>query len=291
MAEEETVENEPVDSNEPSSLLGGREEVESEAEVNTEWKEGLSEEYKATFDRFKDLNSVAKSYGELRKELGDRIKIPTDDSTDEERAEFYKKMGRPDSWEGYEYKPSDGMPSDINWDKDKTSKMLKTAHDIGLSKDQAIKYMKRMEAEAVEGYENVKVNRERDRSQEMEKARASIKDEYGGAYMNVLSNANWALKEFADENTARFIQDSAGNNTGVLKMFHKIAEMTRPKESLERSGSGTSSMDSTVMDEIKAIRTDTSHKFHKAYKDRNDPGHKEAHAYVNKLYAQVHPDE
>lgn len=58
---------------------------------------------------FSDINGLLKSYNESQSYIGGAVKIPTDKSTDEERAAFYSKLGRPESADKYEWQPPEGI--------------------------------------------------------------------------------------------------------------------------------------------------------------------------------------
>lgn len=48
-----------------------------------------------------DQNKLVEMYKNLESQMGSRVKIPGEEATPEERNNFYKKIGRPDSPEGY----------------------------------------------------------------------------------------------------------------------------------------------------------------------------------------------
>lgn len=56
-----------------------------------------------------DVAKLAKSYIDTKSMVGQKLGIPTEDSTDEAKAEFYKAMGVPDDAAGYEF----GLPEDL----------------------------------------------------------------------------------------------------------------------------------------------------------------------------------
>jgi len=55
----------------------------------------------------KDANEIARYMSELKSFAGKKGDIPKSDATDEEWAEFYGKLGRPESTEGYEFSMND----------------------------------------------------------------------------------------------------------------------------------------------------------------------------------------
>ncbi len=277
MSEEATTEETGADS---LFDLGGETE---EKEIDTSWKDGIADEYKSNFEKFNDLNGFAKSYTEMQKEFGSRVKVPGDDAGEDAVEDFYKKVGRPETIDGYGYKPSEDIPKEVGWNEDKVNANLKLAHELGMNKRQANKFMRQMEAREVDSFTEAKEKKNVDRKAEMEAALGKIKEEYGGGYKEVLAASNWALNEFADKETQAFIKEHGANNVGLIKMLNGIAKLTMPKEGIEKSGEGTTPSESGLK-EAKAIRTDPSHKYYKAYTDPQDPKYREAQDYMKSLY-------
>jgi hypothetical protein len=75
--------------------------VEGNQEQTTQW---YPQEYseKITQKGWTEPTEAVKSYFELEKAMGGRVKIPTEDSTEDEINAFYKKTGRPENPDGYE---------------------------------------------------------------------------------------------------------------------------------------------------------------------------------------------
>lgn len=51
--------------------------------------------------KFDDVDSLAKSYQELQSRMGNSVRIPNSESSPEETAAFYQKLGMPESPDGY----------------------------------------------------------------------------------------------------------------------------------------------------------------------------------------------
>jgi len=94
-----------------------------------------------SLDAIKDVPGLAKSYVEAQKLIGARdegsVKIPGEDATPEDWAEFYGKTGRPESAEGYGLVKPDDIPDGVQWDEGMVDWFGKVAHGAGLSKAQA----------------------------------------------------------------------------------------------------------------------------------------------------------
>jgi hypothetical protein len=76
-------------------------DTEQQQTVNNEW---LPEEYRSdkSFEKFKDISGLAKSYKEMQSMLGKKgSAIPTAESSPEEWQNFYKSLGVPEEATGY----------------------------------------------------------------------------------------------------------------------------------------------------------------------------------------------
>lgn len=76
------------------------------------------------------LTKLSNSYLELEKAMSSRIKIPGEDATNEEKAAFYTKLGRPESPDKYELtRPAENIPYDEGVEK----VIREAAYEVGIS--------------------------------------------------------------------------------------------------------------------------------------------------------------
>jgi len=71
--------------------------------------------------------------------LGNAIRVPGKDATEEERNEFLNKLGRPADPDGYEIAPPKDLPAELPYDGERASEFKKLAHTLGLTTAQAQK--------------------------------------------------------------------------------------------------------------------------------------------------------
>ena len=63
------------------------------------WKDSISEEYRVdpNIEKFTEIDALAKSYINATKMIGqDKVEIPNNNSTEDQRNEVYVKLGRPE---------------------------------------------------------------------------------------------------------------------------------------------------------------------------------------------------
>lgn len=107
-----------------------------------DWREGWDGALKdnPALKDFKSAADLAKSYVETKKMVGQKINgIPGKDATPEQRAEFNKALGVPETPEGYEFKAPDGLPEALRdlYSEEDSAKWAKRMHELGVPKETA----------------------------------------------------------------------------------------------------------------------------------------------------------
>lgn len=85
----------------------------------------------------KDPQGAAKLAFEQDKLLGNAIRVPGKDATDEEKEAFLNKLGRPETKDGYEFTPPKDLPENLPYDGERAKDFQGLAHKVGLTKAQA----------------------------------------------------------------------------------------------------------------------------------------------------------
>ena len=167
-----------------------------------------------------DAGKFLKSYTELESALGSRAKVPTDESTPEERSAFYTKIGRPDTPDGYAM-PT--LPEDKSYDESLVGGMKTMAFEEGWTDKQwksAVERYLAIETQTAEKQdaENVRQKEETDRT---------LREQWGAEYDKNLEITRRAFRELVPgelgEQFAALIEDSGfGNNLIFLQAFREI---------------------------------------------------------------------
>lgn len=85
----------------------------------------------------KSPQEAAKLAHDQAKLLGNAIRVPGEKATDEEKAEFLNKLGRPESPDKYEFEVPKNLPEDVPYDAERADSFKQLAHSIGLTAQQA----------------------------------------------------------------------------------------------------------------------------------------------------------
>jgi len=182
----------------------------SEAEPGnqTETTQWYSDEYKdvVTQKGWASANDTLKSYTELEKTMGGRVKIPTPESSAEEVSAYYSKLGRPENPDGYEIKE---IPDNVPRDENMESLMRKVAFDSGIPKAA-------FEAQVKSYYETM--------SQTLAQAKTDGETALKGVWKENYGANMEVAKRFAREGGDDFFdflhKSGLGNNPIVIKAFY-----------------------------------------------------------------------
>lgn len=235
----------------------------------------------------KDLASFVKSAIDTKSMVGaNTIKLPGENASDDDRANFYKQLGRPDSADGY--KATVAPANEALFSKEIQGKMFETFHKAGLSaaQGQAIVdgYMGLMNSD----YEAMTTaNQTRDAGFVTE-----LKNEWGTNFEGNLKTAQLAAREFGGVNgelIAVLNEAGLGSNPQVLKFLHQVGTKLIDDSAIG-GGEGASRFMGTqegAIAEINRLKIDAN--FMKAWGDKQAPGHDEAVARWLTLHEQAYP--
>lgn len=230
----------------------------------TKWYDNLSDDVKNIegFDKmaekFKDVDSLANSYINLEKMVGKKAQssIPNEDSSPEEVAEFYNKLGRPESAGDYEWKnPLEGFEFDTERLTERNSQL----HEAGITNDQYNKIMD-IYAEEVMSMNNEWQQSEK---QTIEESRTTLQEKWGNKYDdNIKAVANIADKFGVKD---ALIQTGTINQLPVIEMLYKVHEATTEDGVIKTPDTGYSKSE-----EIKVLQSQMKNL------KRSSPEYKEA---------------
>jgi hypothetical protein len=181
--------------------------------------EGFEEKDRSRLAKFKTGNDLAKSYLSLETKLGATITLPGKDATDEDKAAFYERLGRPKSKDGYVLDTlflADGVTKDTETE----NRIREMAFDLGLNPDNAKRLHKTFIDLANRGSAMV--------SEMKEKARENLRKEWSGEYDKNMAMIGSVLRKFGDAQTIQYMNAGPGNDPVMLKLLAKFGKTISP---------------------------------------------------------------
>ena len=271
MADEQTttVQDNPVV--EEKTILG------SGASENQDWRSSLTDELQnnPTIQNIKDLESAANTLVHQQKMIGSRIPIP---KTDEEKAELYTKLGRPETSEKYNFAIPETHSKFFNEEQVKQFKNV--AHQIGLNNDQA-KALIDFQVKSVD-FENQRRNSEMTLGKKS--TEEALHKEWGYDYDNKVRAAQRAMSVYADEDLIQLLDTEAGNHPSVVKLFARLGEDITEEmaKNTQNNKLAVSPIDAKA--DIAKIYSDAKHPYHNS----GHPEHRNAVEQVRQLHEKVY---
>ena len=179
--------------------------------------------------QFKTIGEMGRAFLDTEGKVKNAVVIPGENATDEERAAYYQKLGRPEKVEGYELKKPEKLPEGVPYSPEMIAAFSNLAFEAGLSKSQTAKIHDWYYGSVAKGAEMQKKADEK----ELQDSINSLKNEWkGDTYKTNEEIAIRGFKTFSKDvkdaetllETAKIGNVKLGNHPAFLKLFHKIGQ-------------------------------------------------------------------
>ena len=224
--------------------------------------------------KFKDTESVFKSYVEAEKRLGGMVSIPKEGDT-EGWKKFYGKLGVPDSPDKYEFEEREFQG--IKLGKNEYQDYAKVAHEIGLTPAQVKRLAEFDFQRQTSAYERVQKQ-----IKEAETARSeAIKKTFAENHESMTAKVKQNIEKFADDESRAILMSRVEKDP---EMFKLIANMSSQfsEDSIPQNPAKDSEADAST--EYQAMLMDMNHPLNIA----THPEHKKAVEKHNRLFNLIH---
>lgn len=163
------------------------------------------------------IGDLGKAYLELEGKSANAVIPPGEGATDDERAAFYERLGRPKAAEEYELARE--LPKGLSSDPEYEKTFKEAAHKAGLTKAQAqelfAKVANHQTAKIVDGLKAA--------TAAQQAAVDKLKADWGASYDENVTKAHRAFKQLGSEELATFMEQSGlGNHPLILKTFRGL---------------------------------------------------------------------
>lgn len=183
---------------------------------SSNWLEGLDETLRTepTLSRFEDIGTLAKSYVELRKQMG-KSPYPNEKSTEEEIQEFYRKAGIPD-------KDNYKLDADkYGLDKELAGQLKEIAATTGITEHGLSKVFDFLQEKEQEG----RTIAQGERQAILEEQVSGLKKEYGDAFDKYKKLGTEVAKEiYSPEEIASLKEEGFFSHPMVAKLLMSQAK-------------------------------------------------------------------
>ena len=247
----------------------------SEQNTETNFKDLIPENFREekSLNNFNNMEDFVKSYLHAQKLVGaDKIPVPNKHATDEDWNEVFKRLGAPDTPDGYKYNFKDQEV-----DENSVKAFNETAHRLGLLPKQAeglIKFYNELN-------QNQSQSLEEQATQAQMRTEAELKKEFGPQYAKRLDQAKKLAVNSLGED---FLNDTIlkdgsrlGDNLKVIKAFSELADKLSEDPIIQGDGSQYMTA-KDIEKEITELTQEGS-----AYWSKTHPNHRKSVEEVLKL--------
>jgi hypothetical protein len=207
---------------EPTGLAEG-----NQTTTQKVWTDDIPTEYRDAVAKkgWTGHDSFYKSYFELEKTLGTRVKIPGGDAPPEEKSAFYAKMGRPDTPDGYQIARPENLPEGMRYDETLEGTVRTAAHELGLSQNQLNTLAKIYNDYQVKAY----TTRQDELARERLASETQLKGEWKENYDANVQVAHRGMKELVpaelrEKFIGAFDEKGLGNHPDIIRGFFEIGK-------------------------------------------------------------------
>ena len=213
-----------------------KETVLTEDQPQTNFKDTILEQFREekSLENINSMEDLLKGYVHAQKLVGtNKIPVPNKHSTDEDWNEVFKRLGAPDSPEGYQYNLKDQ-----ELDSQQVQQFNQTAHKLGLLPKQAeglIKFYNEMNG-------NIAASQEEQAATAQLNTEAELKKEFGPQFAKRLDQAKKLAVSTLGQDFLEhtYLKDGSrlGDNLSVIKAFSNMADKLSEDEIIKGDGTG-----------------------------------------------------
>ncbi|NIA72278.1 hypothetical protein HBA54_27165 [Pelagibius litoralis] len=245
------------DGGDKTALGGGGDAAKKEAAAD--WRAGLGDDLKPVAEKFTSPADVVKSYSELQKRLGNSVLLPGKDAKPEEIAAFHKKLGVPESPEGYKVELPKELPEELKPNEaaqESTKDFLKAMHGAGATPGVVQTALSWYYGSLQAGSEQKAANEKK----ATEEANAALEQEWGeDAKANDAFGVR-AVKEFGGDDFAEFLETKeidgikVGDHPAFRRAFANIGRKMGEGRPLVEGDSEAAGTVQERIDELHALQ-------------------------------------
>lgn len=246
-----------------------------------EWVPADLREHKSV-TKFKDPGELAKSYVNLEKMLGTRTEVPAEDAPKEQWDAWFKKIGVPDTSDGYD---PPAVPEGIALDENILKATREKFRELGVPKAQAKKLMDWYIVKEIERTNTIL----QERAEQKEQGMAALEKRWGAAAPRQIALCQRVVAELGGESVKKVLDETgAGNDPAVVEFLAKVGSMMEEDKLIMPVQVGVSKEQAIA--EINKIRAEHG-KAKGALRDKSNPQHASLVKRLSDLHQIAYPEQ
>jgi hypothetical protein len=240
-------------------------------------KAEIPEEFKdeKMWENVPDTQTLLKNYAHAQKRMGSAVSIPGEGATDEERAEFLSKLGRPESPSEYGVEFPE-LPEGTMWDEEAQDGFLNAAHKAGLNADQVKgilgwygEYSKDVDMKGERGIREVS---------------DTLRKDWGERFDSNIALTQKAVAKLGGLELQTVLDTTGlGNHPDLIRAFFRAGKMMEEHNYIAGEVQGITNRDA-AKSEIAQIFSDANHPYHHGMAHDPRPIDQSAQEHMRKLH-------
>jgi hypothetical protein len=252
----------------------------------------IPQEYKGhpSLAPIKDMGGLVKSFISAQEMVGkNKVVLPGENATEQDWAEFYGKLGRPESPDKYGIAPPKDLPEGFQVNEEYLKTLGTLFHKHGLTTKQAQALFNDLNGVAVESFKKESETSTASRTEAM----AKLRTDFGAQFDIKIDAARRAVSAFVSDEQKQWLAESGlGSDHNMIRIFSEVG-MKLAEHSTEGGGDGggfgSNLSPSQAQAEITQLQSDSE--FMKQYMDQYHPQHAVAVKRMESLFSRAYPSE
>ena len=164
---------------------------------------------------------IAKSYINLQSKISAKgLIVPDKNASKEEKATFWKELGRPDTADGYQLELPKDLHQGIKSDAESQKVFKGKCHEIGLSNEQT----QLLHSWYMTELSGVMTRQDEEDKKAVNESKTALNAKWGTTYEGKLALANKVVNKFGGEKVLELFKEGLGANPLVLEMMANIGD-------------------------------------------------------------------
>lgn len=274
--------NDPAPTPEPTATDPAPPQPAASIEFPENWKEGIDAELRddPSLKLVNDIPTLVKNYVHAQKNIAKRgVPLPDQHATDEDRRQFFQKLGLPESVDKYDVK----VPKDASFEEGFLSEFKKAAHEANILPDQAQKLLDWYNQTNSSAIEQAITQNKTEAQAELK----ALKQEWGSDYDRNIKVARAVLRTAGMEDVNQWLQDSGLDNSAMMiKLMSSVGNLMK-EDGVIDLGDNVGPSGKEIQSRIQELEGNVDGPLYK----KNHPNHAAAVKEREALYNQLYPSQ
>ena len=192
------------------------------------WEKVGDEQLKGNknWSKYTSITGMMKSLDHFER-LAGRKAVTPEDMDEDQRNEFYKRLGVPEKAEDYEIKPPEDFPEDIPYNPEGDKWFAEKAKELNLTKEQAQTLHKEFLNYQLEQMQRLTAQSADAEAQRRVQAEKELRDTFGDEYDRTIAQVTSLVDKYENDGLREALEKTgAANEPAVIKFLHDVVKAT-----------------------------------------------------------------